>query len=152
MTLPSDPVCAATDGMTYQEKIDILSGSVNDCHNQPDYFDYDEPCDIDDICVYDGPAEFDRCCDLHEPDVSGGEDISYRARLDDQFACVASAPGPDGTGDGNQPPSSGAYRPGDPGRRPTLTRRNSVTRSPILFLYWTGWHRRWKPTALIRTK
>ena len=41
--------------MTYQEKIDILSGLVYDyddyCDSCPDYFDYDEPNDLMMMCM-----------------------------------------------------------------------------------------------------
>ena len=48
-TLPSEPICVITNDMTYQEKIEVLNGTIYDydavCDNLPDYFDYDEPYD-----------------------------------------------------------------------------------------------------------
>ena len=35
-TLPSEPLCVITDDMTYQEKIEALSGTI---------YDYDDVCD-----------------------------------------------------------------------------------------------------------
>ena len=54
-TLLSEPLCVITDDMTYQEKIEALSGTIYDyddvCDNRPDYFDYDDPCDYEECMV-----------------------------------------------------------------------------------------------------
>ena len=80
MTFPPEPVNVVTDGMTYQEKIDILSGSVYDyddyCDSCPDYFDYDELNDFDDVYGFVGPVEYGMSCGLHGQDGSGEEDNS----------------------------------------------------------------------------
>ena len=51
--LPSVPVFAVTDDITYQEKIEALSGTMYDYDdvfdNIPDYFDYDEPDDWEEL-------------------------------------------------------------------------------------------------------
>ena len=62
MTFLADPVDVITDGMTCQDKIEILSGLLCDYDNyfydaqyddhRPDYFNYDEPGDLDTLmCV-----------------------------------------------------------------------------------------------------
>ena len=64
-TFPSDPSSVDTGGMTYQEKIEILSGTMYDyddyCDNLPDYFDYDEPYDWEELHGFDGPVEYGMC-------------------------------------------------------------------------------------------
>ena len=62
MALLADPVGVVTDGMTFQERCDTLSGSVYNyddyCDNSPDYFDYYEPGDFDgypDVYRFIGP-------------------------------------------------------------------------------------------------
>ena len=59
--LPSEAVCVVTDDMTYQEKIEALSGTIYDyddvCDNLPDYFDYDDPYDCEELCGFDGSVE-----------------------------------------------------------------------------------------------
>ena len=88
----ADPVNVVTYGMTYQEKIYIMSGSVYDyddyCDSCPDYFDHDEPNDFDDVHGFVGPVENGMCCGLHGPDGSGGEDNSYRIGFGDPTATV----------------------------------------------------------------
>ena len=53
----SEPLCAITDDMTYQEKIEALSGIIYDyddvIENQPGYFDYDDPWDYEEWCDRD---------------------------------------------------------------------------------------------------
>ena len=65
--------------MTYQEKIEILSGTMYDhddyCDNLPNYFDYDEPYDWEELHGFDGPVEYGMCSDPCKSDVSGGETI-----------------------------------------------------------------------------
>ena len=50
-TLSSEPLCVITDDMTYQEKIEALSGTIYDyddvSDNRPVYFDYDDPRDYE---------------------------------------------------------------------------------------------------------
>ena len=45
-TLSSEPICVITDDMTYQERMEALSGTIYDHNdvidNQPGYFDYDD--------------------------------------------------------------------------------------------------------------
>ena len=60
-TLSSEPLRIITDDMTYQEKIEALSGTIYDyddvIDNQPGYFDYDDPCDYEEWCAWDDPGE-----------------------------------------------------------------------------------------------
>ena len=60
-TLLSEPLCTITDDMTYQEKIEALSGTVYDydevIDNQPGYFDYDDPRDYEEWCDWDDSDE-----------------------------------------------------------------------------------------------
>ena len=48
--LSSEPLCV-TDDMTYQEKIEAVSGTIYDYDdvndNQPGYYDCDDPCDYE---------------------------------------------------------------------------------------------------------
>ena len=127
VTFLGDPVYVVTEGMTYQEKIGILSGSVYDYDDycDPDYFDYYKPNDFDDGYGFVGPVECRMCCGLHGLDGSGGsggEDNSYWTGFGDPIAGVVCASGPDGTGDGDRPPSSGPNSPGDPGEETDLHR------------------------------
>ena len=57
--------CVITDDMTYQEKVEALSGTIYDYDdvndNRPGYFDYDDPRDYEEWCgwddlVDDGPS------------------------------------------------------------------------------------------------
>ena len=132
--------------MTYQEKIYILSGSVYDyddyCDILLDYFDYDEPNDFDDGYGFDGPVEYGIGCGLQGPDGYGGEVNSFRTRFCDPFAGVVYASGPDGTGDGDQTPSSGPDSPGDSGKE-TGSHRTGFGDpfAGVVLRIWTGWHR-----------
>ena len=57
-TLSSEPLCIITDDMTYQKKIEILSGTIYDYDdNQPGYFDYDDPYDYEDRGAWDDPGK-----------------------------------------------------------------------------------------------
>ena len=71
----SDPSCVDTDGMTYQEKIEILSGTMYDyddyCDKLPDYFYYDEPYDWEELHGFDGPVEYGMCSSPCKSEVSG---------------------------------------------------------------------------------
>ena len=68
--------------MTYQEKIEALSGTiyyyddVND--NRPGYFDYDDPCDYEEWCGWD---EDGTCYDPYQSDVTGGGTVFSRVWL-----------------------------------------------------------------------
>ena len=108
VTLLAEPVEVVTEGMTYQEKIDILSGSVYDYDdyydNCPDYFDNDDPGDFDDVYGFVEPVEYGMWDGLHGPDGPGGEDNSYQTGSGDPIAGVVSTSGPDGTGDGTDRP------------------------------------------------
>ena len=49
-TLLAESLCVDTDDMTYQEKIESLSGTIYDydvIDNTPDYFDNDDPLDYE---------------------------------------------------------------------------------------------------------
>ena len=75
VTFPPEPVNVVTDGMTYQEKIYILSGSVYNyddyCDSCTDYFDNDEPNyfdeqgDFDDVYGFVALVEYGMSCGLH---------------------------------------------------------------------------------------
>ena len=60
-TLLSEPLCVITDDMTYQEKIEALSGTICDIDdvndNTPGYFDYDDPRDYEEWCGWDDPGD-----------------------------------------------------------------------------------------------
>ena len=61
--------------MTYQEKIETLSGTIYDdgvLDNQPGYFDYDDPCDYEEWCAWDDPGEGGTCGDPYRSDVTDG--------------------------------------------------------------------------------
>ena len=94
-TLPSEPLCVVTDDMTYQEKIEALSGTMYDyddvCDNRPHYFDYDDPYEL---YGCDGSVECGMCCDPYRSDVAGGGTILSRARFGDRSIGVVSAPKP----------------------------------------------------------
>ena len=108
--------------MTYQEKIDILSGLMHDyddyCDSRPDYFDYDEPSDfyvgygfvgpVDDGMCYgpngpEGTGDDNRLPSLEQdsPGYPGDKTDLYRTGFGDPFAGIVFASGPDGNGDGN---------------------------------------------------
>ena len=78
-TLPSVPVCVVTDDMTYQEKIEALSGTMYDyddvCDNLPEYFDCNKPDDWEELSGFDGPVECGVCCGPCQTDVSDGGTI-----------------------------------------------------------------------------
>ena len=65
-----------TDDMTYQERIEALSGTIYDYDdvndNQPGYFDYDDPCNYEKLCGWDDPVENGTCYDPYRLDVTGG--------------------------------------------------------------------------------
>ena len=79
VTFLSDPVSVVTDGMTFQEKWDVLSGSVYDCDDHCDnrlaYFDYDElgdfDCYSDEYGVVEPEIMVSLYHDLHGPDDCG---------------------------------------------------------------------------------
>ena len=53
-------LCVITDDMTYQQKIEALSGTIYDYDdvnaNTPGYFDYDDPRDYEEWCGWDFPG------------------------------------------------------------------------------------------------
>ena len=59
--LPSEPLCVITDDMTYQEKIEAQSGTIYDyddvSDNRPDYFDYDDRHDYEELYGFSGLVE-----------------------------------------------------------------------------------------------
>ena len=78
MTLLADPVSVVTNEMTFQERCDVLSGSLYHYDDSPDYFDHDEPGDFvgyPDVFGFIGP---DECHDLHGPDDCGVYCVSRR--------------------------------------------------------------------------
>ena len=81
-TLPSEPLCVITDDMTYQEKIEALSGTIYDydeaSDNRPDYFDYDDPYDYEELYGCDGLVEDEMCYDPCRLDAAGGGTIFSR--------------------------------------------------------------------------
>ena len=92
VTLLAEPVEVVEEGMTYQEKIDILSGSVYDyddyCDNCPIYFDYEYPGYFDDGHGFVEPVEYGMWDGIHGLDGPGGEDNSYRTGSGDPIAGV----------------------------------------------------------------
>ena len=74
--LLSEPLCAITDDMTYQEKIETLIGTIYDyddvIDNQPGYFDYDDPRDYEEWCDWNDPDIVEGYYDPLQPDVEGG--------------------------------------------------------------------------------
>ena len=98
--------------MTYQEKIDIIRGSVYDyddyCDSCPDYFDYDEPNDFDDGYGFVGPVEYKMCCVFV-----------------DRMAPVMKT----------HRPHQDIIARLTPVTRPTHTELCSATRSPVLFMH-----------------
>ena len=58
-TLLSEPICVVTEDMTYQEKIEDLSGTIYDYHdvidNTPVYFDYDDQLDYEEWGGWNDP-------------------------------------------------------------------------------------------------
>ena len=72
----SEPLCAIMDDMTYQEKIEALSGTIYDYDdvigNQPGYFDYDGPQDYEEWCDGNDPDVVEGYYDPFRPDVEGG--------------------------------------------------------------------------------
>ena len=104
--LPSEPICVITDDMSYQQKIEALNGTIYDydtvCDSLPDYVDYDEPYDCEELCGLDGSVECEMCHDPCKLDVSGGETILSRARFGDRSDGAVSAPEPNITEDGNR--------------------------------------------------
>ena len=68
--------------MTYQERIEALSGTIYDYDdvndNQPGYFDYDDPCDYEEWCGWDDPVENGMRCDPYRSDVTGGGTVFSR--------------------------------------------------------------------------
>ena len=73
------------------------------CDNLPDYFDYDEPYDCEELCGFDGLVEWEMCHDPCRSDVSGGEIIISRVRLSEQSDGVVSISEPNITEDGDRP-------------------------------------------------
>ena len=75
-TLSSEPLYVNMDDMTYQERIEALSGTIYDyddmIDNQQGYFDYDDPCDYGEWCDWDDPVENGTCYDPYRSDVAGG--------------------------------------------------------------------------------
>ena len=74
VTLLADPVGVVIDGITFQERCDVLSDSVYDnddyCDDTPDYFDCDKPGDFDgcpDVYGFIGPDESELCHGLRGP-------------------------------------------------------------------------------------
>ena len=74
--------------MTYQEKIEILSGTMYDyddyCDSCPDYCDYDEPGDWDDDYGFVGLVE----CDMRggSPEMEVDFDVGY-GFISDKMCC-----------------------------------------------------------------
>ena len=60
-TLLSEPLCVITDDMTYQDKIEALSGTIYDyddvIDHTPGYFDCDDPQDFEEWCGWDDPGK-----------------------------------------------------------------------------------------------
>ena len=94
----SDPSYIDTADMTYQEKIEALSGTIYDyddyCDSRPHYFDYDEP----ELYGFDSPAEGGMYYDYYESDASGNETILSQSLFGDRSAGVVSALEPEDTG------------------------------------------------------
>ena len=79
----ADPASAVTTGVAFQEKCDVLRGSVCDYDDyfydgqydeNPDYFDYDDPGDFDsypDVYGFLEPDDYALCHDLHGLDDCG---------------------------------------------------------------------------------
>ena len=61
MTVLAEPFCVVTDYMTYQERIEALSGTIYDyddvLDNTPDYFDYDDHRDYEEWCGWNYLAD-----------------------------------------------------------------------------------------------
>ena len=116
VTFPPEPVNVVTDGMTYQDKIDILSGSMYDCDDycdsRPDYFDYDEQSDFEDEYGFVGPVEYGMCGGFQEPDGDFHVRYDFVGPVDVRMCCGPY--GPEGTGDDNRLPSLEQDSPGDP--------------------------------------
>ena len=78
-TLSSEPLCMITDDMTYQEKIEALSGTIYDyddvCDNRLDYFDYDDSYDDEELYGYDGLVEGEMCYGPCRSDATAGGTI-----------------------------------------------------------------------------
>ena len=119
VTRLTNPVEVVTDGMTYQEIIEILSGSVydyDDCFdNYLDYFDYDDPGDVDDVYGFVEPVEDGMWDSFHGPSDPGREDDSDWTGSGNPINGVGYTSGTDGTGDYNISLSVGTDSPGDPG-------------------------------------
>ena len=71
-----------TDNITYQEKIEALSGTTYDyddvCDNRPDYFDYDDPYDDEEWYGCDGMVEGEMRYGPCRSDAAGGGTIFSR--------------------------------------------------------------------------
>ena len=83
--LLADPVSVVTNEMTFQERCDVLSGSVYDyddyCDDSPDYFYYDEPGEFNacpDIYGFIGPDKYELYRCFHGLDDCGAYCVSRR--------------------------------------------------------------------------
>ena len=81
-TLSSEPLCAITDDMIYQEKIEALSGTIYDyddvIDNHPDYCDYNDPCDYEEWGAWDDSGESGTCGDTCRSDTTDGGTVFSR--------------------------------------------------------------------------
>ena len=81
-TLSSELLCIITDDMTYQEKIEALSGTIYDyddvIDNHPGYFDYDDPCDYEEWDTWHDPGQDGACGDPYRSDDTDGGTVFPR--------------------------------------------------------------------------
>ena len=80
-SLLSEPLCVITNDVTYQEKIEALSGTIYDYDDvndtEPGYFDYDDPRDYEEWCGWDDPGDDGMSYDPSRSEVSiGGTVVS----------------------------------------------------------------------------
>ena len=136
-TLSSEPLCVITDDMTYQEKIDALSGTIYDyddvIDNKPGYFDYDDPHDFEEWYGCDSPVEGELWHNPYQSDIAGGGTIFSQAWSCDRSTDVVFVPKLTVTEVGDRPSSIGQDRPGDPAEKShigPLLGLTSVTRLP----------------------
>ena len=103
--------------MTYQEKIEALSGTIYDyddvSDNQPGYSDYDDSYYYEEWYGCDGTVEGEMCYVPYRSDIAGGGTIFSQAWSGDRSTDVVFAPKLTDTEVGDRPSTIEPDRPAD---------------------------------------